>query len=247
MRFSQARERQSDNDVPSGDVLQDLAVATEQLNQARNALDDNGSKPQPLLVGEEFPEVNTRGGKGIFFAKLTPVDEAGNPVRAKPQTVGEPVVDGNVTSETLAYADHVRLRGEGNFKLDFLLYQATGIDLTSFEDSTLATLELPPKIVMPFMVMILLSLITRPNSVAALDRYYSKMKTPVDPDPQADQANLEAAEADPERMKTLKLFPNSNFEFQRPNAVDIIGFVVCFAACFGIIALAIWVAQLGSS
>ncbi len=121
-----------------------------------------------------------------------------------------------------------------------------GIDLETKSDAMLATFELPPKIITPFLVMILFSFITPRNRKEALDRYYAKMNTPVDPDREMDQKNLEAAYANPEATEKNKLFPGSSLEFYKPSATDVIGFVVSFGVCFAIIGLAVWIATIGS-
>jgi hypothetical protein len=164
-------------------------------------------------------------------------------IDVEPIPDGEPRrIDDQTTEATLRYADDVQLRGFGNFQLDFLLYKWVGVPLSSMTNATLDTLSLPPKIITPFLVMILFSLISRRNSQEALDRYYTKMKTPVDPDPQADRRKLEEAYANREQLEARKLLPGSNFEFQKPTAADIIGVIVCFAVCFGVIWLASFVA-----
>ena len=109
----------------------------------------------------------------------------------------------------------------------------------------LAAMELPPKIIAPFLVMILCSLFTRRNSKDALDRYYAKMKTPVQPNPEADQQALAFALRHLEELESQKLFPGSNLEFSRPKAGDVAGFLATFALCFLIIAFALWIASLG--
>jgi len=95
-------------------------------------------------------------------------------------------------------------------------------------------------------VMILASLVTKPNSKEALDRLYVKMKTPVDPDPAGDRAAMEKSYAQPDRFDERKLFPGSSLEFQRPTSQAFWGFAVCFAICFGIIGLAILVSGIGT-
>jgi SSS family solute:Na+ symporter len=102
------------------------------------------------------------------------------------------------------------------------------------------------QVVTPFVIMILASFFTRRNSKRGLDRYYAKMKTPVDPDPEIDHKNLELAYAAPEKLETKKLFPGTSLEIQRPTFADVAGFVVCLAICFGIVYLAVLVASLGS-
>jgi hypothetical protein len=71
------------------------------------------------------------------------------------------------------------------------------------------------------------------------------MKTPVVPDHEQDRKNLEEALANVEALEARKLFPGSSLEFQRPTKMDIIGVIVCFAVCFGVIGLAVLVAGIG--
>jgi len=131
-------------------------------------------------------------------------------------------------------------------RLDMLIIDQLGIDLTSMNKAAIKTLDLPFATVVPFLVMIVASLLTKPNRREALDRLYVKMKTPVDPDPAGDRAQMERSYAQPDRFDECKLFPGSSLEFQRPSALDFWGFVGCFAICFGIIGLAILVSKIGS-
>ena len=138
------------------------------------------------------------------------------------------------------------MKGMGNFRLDFLAYDLVGVDLRTKSSATLSTLELPPKIISPFLVMILLSLVTRRNSKKALDGYYTKMKTPVDPNHEQDLKNLAEAAANPAALEKRKIFPGTDFEFQRPTKTDVIGFIICVLVCFAVIGLAIWIANIGA-
>ena len=139
------------------------------------------------------------------------------------------------------------LRGEGTFRFDMIIYdKILGFDLTKARNATLSTLDLPFKIIAPFLVMILVSLFTQPNSKKALDRLYVKMKTPVDPDPERDEAEMDVSYARPDRFDDRKLFPGSQLEFQRPTKMDIWGFIGCFAICFAIIGIVLWVAKIGT-
>ncbi|MBT3567779.1 MAG: sodium:solute symporter family protein [Opitutae bacterium] len=137
--------------------------------------------------------------------------------------------------------------GVGSFRFDMLIYEKIpGVDLTRVSNAALKTLEFPFKIIAPFLVMIIASLLTKPNDKKALDRLYVKMKTPVDPVPEKDEAEIEQSYANPDRFDKNKLFPNSNLEFQRPTKYDVIGFLICFALCFAIIGLVLLVAQIGT-
>ncbi len=217
--------------------------------QKAAAIEALGPRPVELGVGEAVAQTERSGGQGIYWpGGLVPIDEAG----ARLESVqlipaGEPVqLDEGATQRTLQYPAGTRLRGEGNFRLDFLLYSLLGVDLTTKSSATLDTLELPPKIITPFMVMILVSLFTRSVRSEVLDRYYAKMKTMVDPDPEVDRRNLEAAYANPQALEHRKLFPGTNFEVQKPTRADVIGFVACFAVCALVIVLAMIVARIGA-
>ena len=155
-------------------------------------------------------------------------------------------VDEHTVRETLEYPEGTELQGEGNLKLNLMFYQPLGIDLAAQSKSSLNALGLVPKIVMPFLVMIVASLLTRKNSEEALDRYYAKMKTPVDPDPEADARKLEAAYADPSTCERVKLLPGSSLEFQKPTTEDVVGFIISVVVCFAIIGIAVLMAGIGS-
>ena len=73
------------------------------------------------------------------------------------------------------------------------------------------------------------------------------MKTVVDPDPEKDAAKLEAAYANPESVRAKKLFPNSEIEIGKPRPKDIIGFLLCCLACFLIIQLLLFLANIGAA
>ena len=137
--------------------------------------------------------------------------------------------------------------GLGSFRFDMVIYdKLLGLDLTQYRKAALKTLEFPFKIIAPFLVMIIASLLTQPNSKKALDRLYVKMKTPVDPDPEGDARKIDVSYARPDRFNDRKLFPGSNWEFERPTKMDFWGFVGCFVICFAIIGVVLWVARIGA-
>lgn len=200
-----------------------------------------------LQLGELIPTSSTTGGASIFWQEgLRPVDETGNPIDVQPIVVKElPAISDSIKRELLAYPPGTILQGQGNFKLEAYLYRLVGMPLASMSDATLATLELPSKIVVPFLVMFFASLVTPKNTKENLDRYYAKMKTPVSPDPEIEAAQLHLAYTNPGWVEQQKLFPDSSLEFNKPTLLDIGGFVLSFAACFGIIWLMKWVAGIG--
>jgi SSS family solute:Na+ symporter len=197
-------------------------------------------EPTEFIAGETRQEkTSTSGGKSIYWDNIHPKDES-----VQPEVIKTDQIDKYTTRETLAYPEGTELIGDKNLKLNLVLYKPF-LDMKTKSGSSLNALELVPKIVMPFLVMIFCCFLTRPNSQQALDRYYAKMKTPVDPDPEKDQAKLAAAYADPGNTERVKLFPNSNLEFQKPTVADIAGFVISVITCFAIIGFAFWMAGFG--
>ena len=195
------------------------------------------------------------------FLKVTEVVETKTERKASPSDVaagkavdvGDAMIDINKTGGKSLYwsngviTDDGGPRGEGTFRFDMIIYdKILGFDLTKVRNATLSTLDLPFKIIAPFLVMILVSLFTQPNSKKALDRLYVKMKTPVDPDPERDEAEIDVSYARPDRFDDRKLFPGTQLEFQRPTKMDFWGFVGCFAICFAIIGIVLWVAKIGT-
>jgi SSS family solute:Na+ symporter len=238
-----------DQTLPSASDMAKQSVALEALAAAKTQLEKLGPRPEPVRLGETTQQHSTTGGVAIFWSGgLEPIDANGQPTAAVAQqavAAAEPI-DPQTSQTIMRYPPDVQFRGKGNFQIDLLPYQWVGIDLTTKSNAMLKTLQLPPKIVIPFLVMISVSLLTKRNSKEALDRYYAKMKTPVDPDPAIDRKNLAQAYKDPARLEELKLLPGSDLEIQKPTQVDIVGFLVAFTICFLIIGLAAWVANIGA-
>lgn len=212
------------------------------------ALAELGPRPSLVEVGDTIQTQTMRGGESVFWTEgVKPVSAEGT-VRADAtlKPVGPPINKEGKTLVPLGYAPDVQLKGFGNFRLDFLIYRVLGVDLGAVSAATLGTLELFPKIILPFLVMIFFSLITRRNSQFALDRYYAKMKTPVIADREQDEKNLLSACNDREAMDRKKLLPKTELEFQKPSLLDVLGFLLCVAICFAIIGTAALVAGLGS-
>jgi len=230
------RRRQADIAVWDSKIA-DLSL-TGTAEERSQSLSNLGGRPQPLGLGENLKQVHLTGGRAIYWSTgVKPVGEL------QLREVSRQVQD---DLEIVVQAYSGPMQGVGNFNLDFLVYDLFGVDLQSKADSMLATMELPPKIIAPFLVMIGLSLVTRRNKEGALDRYYAKMKTPVIPDPVEDARVLAEALKAPKSLEGRKLFPGSDLEFCRPGLKDILGFVITFALCFMIIGLAVWVATIGS-
>ena len=222
----------------------DVARRQIEIDKWRAGEEKTEAEPKALTLGELFRPAPTKtGGKSVYFSGDPKIAEGSPSTRI----VVSRVVDDNGTETVVErYADEVRLVGQGFFKLDFLLYDLMGIDLRSLSNPAMESLRLPPRIITPFIVMFLLCLVTRRGDPEALDRFYVKMKTPTEPDPEADRLELEKSYKDPSRFDDKKMFPGTELEIQKPTTADIVGFILSWIGVFGVIGLLVWVTGLGA-
>jgi SSS family solute:Na+ symporter len=230
---SDVRRRQME--IQEYERLQSSAQGTPSFNASQ----DQNKAPMPLTVGATVHDTLVSGGKSIYWSGGVETLAGAQMVVIQNQQ------DSSSGKEVVRRNFEGPLRGKGTFRLDFLIYDFMGIKLQTLSDSMLATLELPIKIVLPFLVMIGVSLVTRRNSKEGMDRYYSKMKTAVLPDPEEDRVALNQAYANRQVLEARKWFPGSDLEVEKPTLLDVGGFLITFLICFLIIGLAIWVATIG--
>lgn len=204
-----------------------------------------GPEAYDFKVGDKITVLAARtGGKPLFFTGgVQPLEG-----EAQLKTLSiEREVSPTRTVTVITKQHASPLKASGDFRLEYLLLNWLGLPLETYSDQLLETLKFPALILTPFLVMVLVSLVTPRNSQQALDRYYAKMKTPVDPDHAADAAELEKSYADPKRYAHKKLLgPDSSWEIQKPTLTDIVGFVVSLVICFAIVYLTVWMAKIGT-
>lgn len=213
--------------------------------------------PLEIEIGDSVDDTIVTGNQSIFWTEGI-VQTTSNgfelaPVREEIETTR----DGNVTITKSKISKDQTLLGKGQFRMEFLIYHLFDQGLTklnvqpvfkleTLDSGMLKTLRLPPRILAPFFVMILISWLTKKNRKEALDRYYVKMKTPVNANPTKDAEELEVSYSMPQRFDSRKLFPNSNLEIQKPRFVDLAGFLVAVLICFLFVQVILWLAKLGS-
>jgi len=129
------------------------------------------------------------------------------------------------------------LEGRGMFNVELLLLSMAGWDLSSNSYALNETIRVVLKILIPFGLLMLISLMTAPLDKNLLDRFFVKMKTPVLVDREADRRELDLSYRAPGRFDHLKLFPNSNWEFMKWDRIDTIGMIVSTFTTLVIIAL----------
>ena len=117
------------------------------------------------------------------------------------------------------------------------LLSRAGVGVDSLSRTQRVTLQFLFDGTFPFVVLIAVSLLTRPTDPKRVALFYGKMKTPVGRTPELEVEGLEATRRDPGRFDHTKLWPRSNWEFCRWDRVDAIGFLSCSALSAAIVLL----------
>jgi SSS family solute:Na+ symporter len=132
---------------------------------------------------------------------------------------------------------HSLKQGAGTFKPQLWIVDKLGFDLRSFTKAGLATASFVVDIIFPFLILFIVSLLTKPNSKKTLNEFYARVHTPAHSDPAVDAVEVQKRIDDPNLVEQDKVFPNTNWEFWKPTRDDIIGFGLSWVGVFIIIGL----------
>ena len=146
-------------------------------------------------------------------------------------------------SEGVAVKDGV-LQGKGYLYVELVALDWLGWDLSKNSSALNVTLTFLLRILLPMGVILLISLITRPEDQRRLDLFYGRMKTPVRGSREDDAREVALTLADPHRFDHTKLFPKSNWEllkWDRQDWVGIAGTLVGVAGCVLLLWLLMWI------
>lgn len=127
-------------------------------------------------------------------------------------------------------------RGRGMLNIEMYVFGLM-FDLNKNPHALNETIRYTYKILLPFLVLIIVSWLTRPTDNQEVQRFFLRMRTPVRLDRDEDERALAAAYANPEATRATLLFPNSNLEFFKWDRVDTIGFALSCLVMFGVLAL----------
>ncbi len=117
--------------------------------------------------------------------------------------------------------------GIGLFRVEVYLLSLVGVDVRQFTSAELTTTRYVVDAIVPLVLLLVVSLLTRPTDPARVARFYARLKTPVLRDAEADARAVQESYANPTRFDHQKLFPNSNWELLRWNRQDVVGFLCC--------------------
>jgi SSS family solute:Na+ symporter len=164
-------------------------------------------------TGQPVEKVYTIAPVGIFFE---------NVVLANPEDPGS------------------QKTGMGRFQAEIWIMSWFGIDFSSWTKPGLTAARFFFDAFFPFLLLFLISFMTKPEEKKYLDRFYAKMYTPVNKDQDMDQKALEEAYASPGIYDRRKLFAKYGWEMLKPGRTDCIGFFGTWLLV-GVIIFLLWV------
>jgi len=176
-----------------------------------------GPRPAPLAVGDPFTKHDYLEPQSIFWQKGLERNAAGPPA------------------------------GAGLLKVELVALDLLGFDLTRNKHALNESLTAILRVVVPFGILILVSLATRREDKARLDFFFARMRTTVNADHAADDAEVARTRADPSIRDHLKLFPDSDWEFRKWTPRDWKGQAMVVAAAAGVVLLLWALVGLGAS
>ncbi len=135
--------------------------------------------------------------KGVFFETV---------VREDPEDPNSPLV------------------GRGRFEAEIWFLSLVGIDPTQFTKPQLVAARFLFTAFFPFLVLVVVSLLTRPVDEERLNLILAKILTPVHPDPEEDAKVVALHTAQPELIAHKQMFPNSQWHLAKPTRIDYLGF-----------------------
>ena len=169
-----------------------------------------GERPYAIEVGEQFEQTYTFPKRSIFWTQGIKLDDEG------------------------------RFFGKGLFSTELWIIEKLGINLEANPYALNETLRILFRTLLPFVIMILVSMMTRPDPTEVLDTFYAKMRTKVLPDPEADSREVALSLQDPHRFDHLLVFPRTKLEIYKWTRQDFVGFALSVMGV-GFVLLFIWV------
>lgn len=161
------------------------------------ALQSDVDAGRAQTVGQKIEKSVTIAPVGVFFDKVA---------RENPDDPNSPKI------------------GVDRFHAEIWVVSWVGFDLTHLSKAQLVALRFFFDALFPFLLLFLISMFTKPIPKGLLDNFFAKLHTPVQSNPEEDEAALVKARANFSQFEKEKMFPHSNWEFRKWKRVDYIGF-----------------------
>jgi Na+/proline symporter len=182
------------------------------------------SKFDALATHPTLAQPSAKPGVGVFFSKV---------VHQNPHDLSSPYMAAQTRTN--------------RFNFEAWLVSKVGVDVVSMSTTQRFTLQFFFDGLFPFVVLVIVSLLTKPTDPARVNFFYGRMKTPVGDTPELEDAAIEETRRNPGRFDNTKLFGRDSWwEFCRWDKADTLGFLACCAISGGIVGLFVFLLNLSS-
>ncbi len=144
---------------------------------------------------------------------------------------------------TQGIKDHA---GKGLLNWDLVVLDQIGFNLADYPYALNETIRVLIRTFFPFLVLVALAFLTRPDDKKTLDRFFVRMKTRVVQDRERDAKELATSYENPSRFDHNRLFPRSQWELEKWDRVDTVGFLAAILVMFGILGLLYLIISIGA-
>ncbi len=134
--------------------------------------------------------------------------------------------------------------GIGRFHAEIWVLSWLGIDFTKFTKAQLVSTRFFFDALFPFLLLFILSYLTKPVKKERMDRFFGKLHTPVLPTEEEEEKALQDSYDNPDKFEKDKIWPGSNWEILKPSKQDIYGFGGSWILVGVIIALLIFMTSI---
>jgi len=189
-----------------------LETAPRQVSSTTPATNEDVAAGRATRAGAPLTRTQTMPPVGVFFEKIVPIDPE------HPQSPKE---------------------GRGRFHAELWVMSWFGVDFSRWTKPQLVAARFYFDALFPFLALVVFSWFTRPEPRDALDRFFAKVHTPVQPTPESEAAAIASACANPRQFDADKVFKGGNWEILKPAPSDYVGFFGTWALV-GVVVLLLW-------
>jgi len=175
-----------------------------------------GECPTALALGEKFDKTYILPSKAIFWSQQPALNASG------------------------------KMEANGYLFPELILLQSLGVKLQYQPYALNETIRMLTRLIFPFLILIIVSLMTKADTSLKTERFFLKMRTRVRGlGPDEDKKDLERAYNNPEETRKVLLFPNTSLEVYRWNKQDFVGFFVAIGVVAVVLGTLFFVVGLG--
>ncbi len=174
-----------------------VETKTKTVRVTTTALTEDVEAGQAEFIGQSIEKFHVIAPTGIFFDNIA---------RTNPADPNSPKV------------------GLGRFHAEIWVLSWFGPDFSKLKKSQLVAIRFFFDAFFPFLLLFVLSIISKPLPKKYLDRFFAKMHTPVQKNQEEEDKALESAYKNPDKYRHQKLFPKSQWEILKPTKMDALGF-----------------------